>query len=44
MAYKVFAVLLISLQLLQVAWGWKLARAVYNKVVLNKLEDVRETG
>ena len=41
-AYVGFNSLLVALLLLQVAWGWKLARAVYNKVVLNKLEDVRE--
>ncbi len=37
-----FLPLLTSLQVLQIFWGWKLAKAVYRKVVLGKLEDVRD--
>jgi hypothetical protein len=35
-------VLLCALQLLQIFWGWKLARAVYKKVIKGELTDVRE--
>ena len=38
----VFIPLLVGLQCLQVFWGFKLAQAVYRKVVLGKLEDHRE--
>jgi hypothetical protein len=41
-AWPLFAVLLCALQLLQIFWGWKLARAVYKKVIKGELTDVRE--
>lgn len=37
-----FGVLLGTLQFLQIFWGWKLAKAVYQKVVKGVLTDVRE--
>lgn len=41
-AWPIFAVLLGALQLLQMFWGWKLAKAVYRKVVKGELTDLRE--
>ena len=41
-AFWIFATLLGALQLLQCLWGWKLAKAVYRKVVMGELTDVRE--
>jgi hypothetical protein len=41
--YYFFVGPLALLQLLHCFWGWKLAIAIYRKLVLGKLDDVRET-